>query len=484
MYQRGASEEEIVHNSRELPKLPCGNTHTSKHSPANAMSTAPRPDNRRLALFPLPFQGHINPMLQLANILHTKGFTITIIHTDFNSPKQSNYPQFTFKSISDGTSETKNMKSNLNLDTTNSLVNFMNKTYIDPFRDCLVKLQEEEPIACLISDALWHFTHKVADALHLPRIVLRTSSMSCVLVYAVLSEKRDAINDEENTFPDISPITKQDVVKILNDNLKEGKLDLISSMIQNTKSSSGVIWNTFKELEGPAYSAITQNFGVPSFTIGPFHKYFPASSSSLLEQDRNIITWLDLQPVRSVVYVSFGSIAQMGEAEFTNMASGLAKSNQRFLWVVRPGSVSGSEWLQSLPEGFLDEVGERGCIVKWAPQQEILAHPAIGVFWTHNGWNSTLESICEGVPMICSPCSYDQPINARYVTDFWKVGVMLDNATEEEIGKAMKRVIVEEEGSEMRERSKLLKEKVNLSLEEGGSAYKSLENLVNYILSL
>ncbi|PWA36937.1 UDP-glucuronosyl/UDP-glucosyltransferase [Artemisia annua] len=174
----------------------------------------------------------------------------------------------------------------------------------------------------------------------------------------------------------------------------------------------------------------------------------------------------------------------MGESDFINMAWGLANSKQRFLWVVRPGSVSGSQWLESLPKGFIEEVGDRGCIVKWAPQQEVLAHQAIGGFWTHNGWNSTLESICEGVPMICSPCSYDQPINARYVTDVWRIGVMLDNEMDrEEIGRAIKRVIIDKEGTEMRQRSKSLQEKVSLSLEKGGSANRTLESLVDYMLS-
>ncbi|CAH1438645.1 unnamed protein product [Lactuca virosa] len=451
------------------------------------MSTEPRLNNCRLVLFPLPFQGHINPMLQLANILNTKGFKITIIHTHFNSPNQSNYPQFTFKSISDGSSESKNM--NLNLDTPDSIINFMNKSCINPLRDCLVTLQEEKPVTCLISDALWHFSQSVADSLNLPRIVLRTSSMSCILVYSALLPHikncyLKTTIEEEDPIPDLSLITEKDMLKIFNDDRKEGELELIFSMIKTIKAASGIIWNTFKELEEPAFCAITQNLCIPSFPLGPFHKYFPASSSSLLEQDRSVMLWLDLQPVRSVVYVSFGSITQMGKAEFSNMARGLAKSKQRFLWVVRPGSVSGSEWLQSLPKGFIEEVGERGCIVKWAPQQEVLAHPAIGGFWTHNGWNSTLESICEGVPMICSPCSYDQPINARYVTDVWRVGVMLDNGKEEEIGRVMKSVIMEEEGSEIRQRSNYLQEKVNRSMEKGGSAYESLENLVDFIVSL
>ncbi|GKB98077.1 UDP-glycosyltransferase 76G1-like protein isoform X2, partial [Tanacetum coccineum] len=89
-----------------------------------------------------------------------------------------------------------------------------------------------------------------------------------------------------------------------------------------------------------------------------------------------------------------------------------------------------STWLESLPEKFLERVGDRRQIVKWSPQQEVLAHPATWCFWTHNGWNSTLESICEGVPMICSPCFVDQPINAWYVSDVWKIGIFQEDGFE------------------------------------------------------
>lgn len=122
--------------------------------------------------------------------------------------------------------------------------------------------------------------------------------------------------------------------------------------------------------------------------------------------------------------------------------------------------------------------------MKWAPQQEVLAHPATGGFFTHSGWNSTLESICEGVPMICSPCYGDQLPNARYVGDVWKIGVQLENGLERrEIESAIKRVMVDREGLEMRDRSINLKTKAELCLEKDGSSYASLDDLVNYIQS-
>ncbi|XP_035839398.1 UDP-glycosyltransferase 76G1 isoform X2 [Helianthus annuus] len=446
--------------------------------------------SRRIILFPLPFQGHINPMLQLANILHTRGFKITIIHAEYNSPNPSNYPHLTFKPIKDHLSKVAH-EYPTNRDGT-YFVRYLNKSCVDTFTDCLAGLLAEpgeERVACVITDACFYVTQAVADDMKLPRIVLRTSSLGCNLAYEALPfysktgsfylTKQDRF---EESVPEYPLLKFKDIAKITIN--PQGMGDLATNMLNQMKASSGIIWNTFKELEESDLETLSRDIPVPSFTLGPFHKYFPASSSSLIEQDRTILSWLDKQPPKSVVYASFGSVAQINESEFQEVAHGLANIGLPFLWVVRPGMVVGSEWLESLPENFLERMGDRGRIVKWSPQQEVLAHPATGCFWTHNGWNSTLESICEGVPMICSPCLADQPINARYVSDVWKIGVLLEDGFERVgIKMAIKRVMMDKEGEEMRERVSSLKEKVNLSLAEGGSSCRSLNNLVDYISS-
>lgn len=187
-----------------------------------------------------------------------------------------------------------------------------------------------------------------------------------------------------------------------------------------------------------------------------------------------------------MLYVSFGSVAAITETDFLEIAWGLANSNHPFLWVVRPGLIMGSKWLEPLPSGLMENLEGRGLIVKWAPQLEVLAHSAVGAFWTHNGWNSTLESICEEVPMICMPCFTDQKVNARYVSHVWRIGLQLENGVERgEIERAIRRLMdVNAEGKEIRDRALKLKEEVKLCLKTGGSSCSSLEALVTYILSL
>ncbi|KAI3520000.1 hypothetical protein L1887_09221 [Cichorium endivia] len=443
---------------------------------------------RRIILFPLPVQGHINPMLQLANILHTQGFTITIIHTQHNSPNHLNYPHFTFKSISDRFFEVANQ---IPKGDASFFVKYLNRSCVEPFRDCLTGLlaeYDDGSVSCLISDALFYFTQAVADSVKLPRMVLRTTSLAGAIAYGALPFSSEngyfKLTKEDSNYeasvPEFPLMKVKDVVKMTTN--PEGMGEFVTNMLNHMKASSGLIWNTFKELEEDALETICQEFSVPSFTLGPFHKYFPASSSSLIEQDRTVISWLDTQAPKSVIYISFGSVARITESEFQEVAHALTNTGLPFLWVVRPGVVPGSEWLEALPEKFLERVGDKGRIVKWAPQQDVLAHSATGCFWTHSGWNSTLESICEGVPMVCSPCFVDQPVNARYVSDVWKIGVFLEDGFDRVgIEMAIKRVMMDKEGEEMRERINSFKEKVNLSLEEGGSSHQSLKALVNYI---
>lgn len=258
----------------------------------------------------------------------------------------------------------------------------------------------------------------------------------------------------------------------------------LSSIFIQTKASSGIIFNSFHSLEPEPFSRCSQFFSqIPIFPLGPFHKHLPDPFQ--LNTSHSSISWLNTKPSKSVLYVSFGTLAALDPHEFLEVAWGLANSTHHFLWVVRPGMVTGSDWLEQLPDGFVEMMGERGLIVKWAPQREVLAHPAIGGFWTHNGWNSTIESICEGVPMLCYPCFGDQMANARYVSHVWGIGIMLGDKLERvEIEKAIRKLMTESENGEIMIRIEDLKEKADCCIQEGGSTFKSLQYFVDYILKI
>ncbi|XP_058109376.1 UDP-glycosyltransferase 76B1-like [Magnolia sinica] len=450
----------------------------------------PRQHRKRthLVLFPCPFQGHITPMLQLATILHSKGFSITIVHTQFNSPNPSNYPNFNFEPISDGLSVDQAQKENVM-----ALVTLLNVNCHGPFSDLMAQMLSEEdprdPIACIVSDAVMHFTQSVADHFKIPRIILRTSSALSFITFDAFPLLREKgylpIQDPQSETPvsELPPLRIKDLPNISTDS-SETLYQVVAHTNNVTRNSSGIIFNSFEHIEEAALVKIRQDFPMPLFLIGPLHKYSSGSSSSLLPHDHSCMVWLDKQAPGSVIYVSFGSLACMEKKELVEIAWGIANSGQPFLWVVRSGLVRGSASAE-MPDGFEEETRGKGLVVKWAPQKEVLAHPSVGGFWTHNGWNSTVESICEGVPMLCWPCFGDQKVNARLVSHVLKVGVQLENGLErEKIGWAIRRLMVEKEGEEMRNNARKLKDKADLCLKKGGSSYESIDRLVNCILSL
>jgi len=137
-----------------------------------------------------------------------------------------------------------------------------------------------------------------------------------------------------------------------------------------------------------------------------------AETTGNMEMRDPCLEWLDTQPDSSVVYVSFGSVAVLSVVQIQELVLGLEESGERFLLVLRPPH--NPDNLPLLSEGFEERMKGRGFVhIGWAPQLYVLSHRALGGFLTHCGWNSTLESICRGVPMLTWPIQAEQAMNAR-----------------------------------------------------------------------
>ncbi|XVF05421.1 hypothetical protein REPUB_Repub05bG0170600 [Reevesia pubescens] len=433
-----------------------------------------------LVLVMFPFQGHITPMLQLATILHSESFSITIVHPEFNSPNPSNHPEFTFIPIPDKLTESEVSDGDVA-----NLMMSLNKNCAAPSQECMKKILHQkhshDHIAGILYDSLMFCAQTVADDLRLPGITLRTSAAATLLLYPLFPQLDGKDFTSENEMPELQSLQLQHFRALLSQNPTDTLTEMRVAFTNGVKSSSAIIVNTMDFLEREALSNIKEYFPAPIFTMGPLHKLAPTICSSLVTEDTNCISWLNKQAPKSCIYVSFGSLASMDEQELTETAWGLANSRQPFLWVIRPGLVRGSDWIESLPKGFQESVGERGCIVKWAPQKEVLAHSAVGGFWSHCGWNSTIESICEGVPMLCKPFFGDQVLNSSYICNVWKTGLELHKLERGNIEGIIKRLMVDMEGEDIRKKAIDLREKTALCLREGGSSCCSFNELTKQI---
>lgn len=194
------------------------------------------------------------------------------------------------------------------------------------------------------------------------------------------------------------------------------------------------------------------------------------------------IKWLNERASRSVVYVSFGSLAQLGAEQMEELAQGLKTCNEYFLWVVRSSEES------KLPENLSEETSKKGLIVSWCPQLEVLAHKATGCFITHCGWNSTLEALSLGVPLVAMPQWTDQSTNSKFIKDVWKIGIeaRIDErgiVERAEIVRCIKHVMEGEEGEEIRTNAKKWKEIAREAIDEGGSSDKNIEEFISSLMS-
>nr|XP_048319655.1 7-deoxyloganetic acid glucosyltransferase-like isoform X1 [Ziziphus jujuba var. spinosa]XP_048319656.1 7-deoxyloganetic acid glucosyltransferase-like isoform X1 [Ziziphus jujuba var. spinosa]XP_048319657.1 7-deoxyloganetic acid glucosyltransferase-like isoform X1 [Ziziphus jujuba var. spinosa] len=253
--------------------------------------------------------------------------------------------------------------------------------------------------------------------------------------------------------------------------------------------TSGLILNTFDELEDSCIyhvSSACNNL----YTVGPLHAHINsklgdrartiASHGSLYSVEEKCLEWLDSQPPKSVLYVSFGSITQTSLSQLMEFWHGLVNSGQPFLWVIRPGAVIGEEGNEGIPEDLLPGPKERGYVVEWAPQEQVLAHHALGAFLTHSGWGSVLESIVAKIPMICWPYMGDHYINTQCVTKVWEIGVELEAWDRSTVEKAIKSVMEtkkEDFQISMDKVAKLAEDTIS----KGGSSSQNLDKLVEDI---
>ena len=253
--------------------------------------------------------------------------------------------------------------------------------------------------------------------------------------------------------------------------------------------TSGIIFNTVHELERESLDAISQK--LPVYPIGPMllmlsltRQTIVRDTISLWTEDRECLTWLDAAPPSSVLFVAFGSLANLSSDQRKELAEGLEASGRPFLWVIRLDVLKGRPFSSVLPEGFLERTKDRGLIISWAPQLEVLSHPSVGGFLTHCGWNSITENLSTGcIPMLCWPQIAEQRMNARIVVDNWRVGLEIKVEYGNIVkASAIEKVVVElmqgDKGKEIKKRTLVLKDVVAQCVQEGGSSQHYLRSLV------
>ncbi|XP_022147183.1 crocetin glucosyltransferase, chloroplastic-like [Momordica charantia] len=449
--------------------------------------------NHHFLLVCFPVLGHINPSLQLAHRLISLGahvtFATTIVanrryhktHHDFTTPGLS------FATFSDGfddetlklSADFAHYLSELTRCGSHSLINLITSS-----------ANHGRPITFLIYSLMFNWAADVASIFDIPSALffVQPATLLALYYYYFVDGYEDTIStkllQQDPSFSlqlsGLPLLASRDMPSLLSPS--NPNAFLIPPMRQQfeflrRQIRPKVLVNTFYALEREALGAIDDKLKM--VPIGPLIPYDDLCRSPISSEDY-YIQWLNSKANSSVIYISFGSICVLSDTQEEEIVGALLESGHTFLWVIRS---------MDDEEERMKKLGGRGKIVRWCDQVQVLSHPSLGCFVTHCGWNSTIESLVYGVPVVGFPLQIEQATNVKLVEDVWRTGVRVKANAEGivergEIRRCLDIVMGDtdvKKREEIKGNVKKWKELAREAIGEGGSSYLNLESFVREI---
>ncbi|KAK6920022.1 UDP-glucuronosyl/UDP-glucosyltransferase [Dillenia turbinata] len=455
-----------------------------------------------VVIFPTPGMGHLIPLVALAKRLVSHGgLSVTFaIPTTGKPPKAAKAVLEALpKSISHIFLEPISLADLEAAEDTRAetLICLTGVRSLPSLRKTLGSLAKSTRLVALVADLFGSHAFDVAKEFNLKPYIFFPSTAMCLSLFLHLPKLDETVSGQYTDvadplqIPGCIPVPGRELLDPITDRTNDAYRWTLKTA-ERYREAEGIIVNTFIELEGRTIKALQEKEPgkPPVYPVGP-----------LIGSDRadhECLKWLDEQPSGSVLYVSFGSGGTLSTEQLNELAYGLEMSEQRFLWVVRSPSdqaanatyfsaESQKEPYDFLPKGFLDRTRGQGLLVaSWAPQIQVLSHGSTGGFLSHCGWNSTLESVVHGVPLIAWPLYAEQKMNALMLAEDIKVALRpkpRENGIigREEIAKVVKSLMEGEEGKRLRVRMKSLKDAAADTLREDGTSTKTLKEVVEKI---
>ncbi|KAK4481112.1 hypothetical protein RD792_011983 [Penstemon davidsonii] len=480
-------------------------------------------DHINFVLIPLMAPGHTIPMIDMAKLFAKRGVNITIILTPLDATRFSSVIERAVRSglpiqllqvkfPSEEAGLPPGCESADSLPSYDLMPNFFNAITMlqKPMEEILKELNPTP--SCIICDKHIAWTADTCTKFQIPRIVF--DGMSCFTQLVTNNIYISKIHENvalEKPFivpdlPDEIEFTKLQLPGLLNPGTST--ITGFREQVRKTEFQAyGMVVNSFEELEQRYVDEFRKIKNV--WCIGPL-SLWSNDSLDIAQRGNNqdsinsdqFMNWLDSKKQGSVIYACLGSLSRLSTAQFIELALGLEESSHPFILVVKTSGGNSEEiekWI--LEEEFEERIKERGLLIRgWAPQVLILSHSAVGGFLTHCGWNSTLEGICSGLPMITWPMFGEQFLNEKLVVQILGTGVGVGAQAVVHLGeeqkpemkvmrngitKAIQRVMDEgKEGSERRKMAKELGEKARRSVEVGGSSDLNARLLIQEIAQL
>ncbi|XP_031264640.1 UDP-glycosyltransferase 74E2-like [Pistacia vera] len=355
-------------------------------------------------------------MLQFCKRLASKGLKATLICTNAITRKciQTQATSINVEHISNGSNDDEN----LCFTVSQNLAEFIEK-----------QMSSDYPPKFLVYDSFMPWVLDIARRFGIDGAPFFTQPWAVNAIYYHFHQGRFKVPLEEPiiSLPSMPPLRINDLPSFINGtDSYPSLLKLVVSQFSNIEESKWLFCNTFDKLEDEVVKWMASKFPVknvrptiPSMYLDKKLENDKDYGLSLFKPSTDTcMTWLDSKETGSVVCVSFGSLGALEIEQMEEVAWGLKRSNCNFLWVVKKSE------FEKLPKKFCEETIEKGLVVGWSPQTEVLGHKSVWCFMKHCGWNS-LEALSLGVPMVAMPIWTDQTTNAKFVEDVWQVGVQV-----------------------------------------------------------
>ncbi|XP_015879170.3 UDP-glycosyltransferase 90A1-like [Ziziphus jujuba] len=472
---------------------------------SNTLDPTPPPEHKRhVVLVPFMSKSHTITLLHLARLLLKRHLSVTIFTTRANRPFIVDTLADTSASIVDlpfpenipdippGIESTDKIPS---MSLFYSFVTSTKRMQPD-FERALQSLLPH--VSFMVSDGFLWWTLESASKFGIPRLV---SYGMCAYANSVcIAAHQDRLLHGPKSDTELITVTRFPWIQITRNDFDPPFTDpepdpVVSEFHMNcaiaTMSSFGTIFNSFYELEPVFVDFSNQLDGqreseTKAWCVGPLCLADPVPRFQQSPSNKPAwFQWLDQkrEQGRSVLYVAFGSQAEISTEQIGEIAMGLEESKVNFLWVIRKRE-------SELSDGFEERVKGRGIVVRdWVEQRKILMHESVQGFLSHCGWNSVLESICAGVPILAWPMMAEQPLNARMVVEEIKVGLRVETCDGsvrgfvkwEGLKKMVKELMEGELGKEVRKKVKEVAEMARKAMEDGGSSWRALDSLIDKI---
>ncbi|MBA0614133.1 hypothetical protein Godav_014463 [Gossypium davidsonii] len=320
--------------------------------------------------------------------------------------------------------------------------------------------EQNRPVSCLINNPYIPWASDVAESLGIPSAMLWVQSCACFAAYYHYNHGLVPFPTETDPEIDVQlpsmPLLKHDEVP--------------SYLRPSTPFAflRTAILGQFKKLDKP----------------------FCVLIDTFQELEPEIVEYMSkfclIKTV--VIYISFGTVVYLKQEQVDEIAKALLATGISFLWVMKPPAKEFGLPFHTLPEGFLEKVGDNGKILLWSPQVKVLTHPSISCFMSHCGWNSVLETLSCGVPIIAFPQWGDQVTNAVYLVDVFKTGLRMGRGKgkkgitpKEEVAKCFVEATLGLKAKDLKSNALKWKLAAEEAIADGGSSDRNMQTFIDEV---